>query len=85
MKPNGHNKMDTTLHANKCLESPLFQLHKLSAYIPSTLIFSHGIIKLDTSIPEKDFCKNLKIKTENVAFKRFSTNRNGNIPTLLYA
>lgn len=70
---------DLTFHANICLESPLLQENKLTAYIPSTLIFSHGIIKLDTAFPVKDFWDSIKSEFEIVAFKRIATNKDGNI------
>lgn len=81
IKPNGFRKInvtfDSTFHANTCLESPLLTEHNLSAYIPSTLIYSHGIIKLDTSIPEEDFWEGLKCDVPVIAFKRISANRDG--------
>lgn len=81
IKPNGFRKINVTFesifHANKCLESPLLSELNLSAYIPSTLIFSHGIIKLDTSLPEEDFWEGLKCDAPVIAFKRISTNRDG--------
>jgi len=83
IKPNGHKKIkitfDSTFLANTCLESPILQENKLSAYIPSTLIFSHGIIKLDTAFPVEDFWDGIKSEIEIVAFKRISTNKDGNI------
>lgn len=83
IKPNGHKKIkiifDSAFHANTCLESPLLQENKLSAYIPSTLIFSHGIIKLDTAFPVEDFWDGIKSEFEIVAFKRISTNKDGKI------
>jgi hypothetical protein len=64
IKPNGHHKVkvsfDLTFHANICFDSPLLAEHKLSAYIPSTLIFSYGIIKLDTSLSEQGFLEGAK-------------------------
>lgn len=88
IKPNGFRKINATFesifHANTCLGSPLLTEHKLSAYIPSTLIFSHGIIKLDTSLPEEDFWEGLKSDVPVVAFKRISANRDGSLtPTRL--
>lgn len=88
IKPNGFRKVkvafDSTFHANKCLESPLLSEHNLSAFIPSTLIFSHGIIKLDTSLPEEDFWEGLKCDVPVIAFKRISVNRDGTLtPTRL--
>ena len=83
IKPNGFRKInvafDSTFHANKCLESPLLSEHNLSAYIPSTLIFSHGIIKLDTSLPEEDFWEGLKCDVPVIAFKRISVTRDGTL------
>ncbi|KAL4143953.1 hypothetical protein QTP88_006201 [Uroleucon formosanum] len=83
IKPNGFRKInvafDSTFHANKCLESPLLSEHNLSAYIPSTLILSHGIIKLDTSLREEDFWEGLKCDVPVIAFKRISVNRDGTL------
>lgn len=81
IKPNGHRKVkvtfDSIFHANSCLDSSLLSEHKLSAYIPSTLIFSHGIIKLDTHLLEEEFREGLNCCVPVIAFKRISTNRDG--------
>lgn len=79
IKPNGHKKVKVTFdsisHANICLNSPLLEEHKLSAYIPSTLIFSHGVIKLDISFSEEDFWDGAKCVVPMNGFKRIVTNR----------
>jgi hypothetical protein len=79
IKPTGHKKVritfDSIYHANICLESTFFVEHKLSAYIPSTLIFSHGIIKLDTSKPEEDFWESILCDVPTIGFKRIAVNR----------
>ena len=79
IKPNGHKKVkvtfDSIFHANICLDSPLLVEHKLSAYIPSTLIFSHGVIKLDISFSEEDFWDGAKCVVPMIGFKRIVTNR----------
>jgi len=81
IKPNGHKKVrisfDSIYHAN--IESTLLADHNLSAYIPSTLIFSHGIIKLDTSFPEEDFWEGIKCDVPIIGFKRIAVNRDGNL------
>ncbi|KAL4119464.1 hypothetical protein QTP88_012271 [Uroleucon formosanum] len=81
IKPNGHGKVkvsfDSIFHANTCLDSPLLSVHNLSAYIPSTLIFSHGIIKLDTRFPEEEFREGLNCCVPVIEFKRISSNRDG--------
>jgi hypothetical protein len=79
IKPNGHHKVkvsfDSIFHANICLDSPLLAKHKLSAYIPSTLIFSYGIIKLDTSLSEQDFLEGAKCVVPIIGFKRIAVHR----------
>lgn len=82
IKPNGHKKVkvtfDSTYHANICLDSPLLAEHNLSAYIPSTLIFSYGVIKLDTSFSEEDFLEGAKCVVPIIGFKRIVIHRDGN-------
>ena len=83
IKPNGHKKVKITFdsidHANICLKSPLLSDNNLSAYIPSTLIYSHGIIKLDTSFPEEDFWEGQVSDVPIKAFKRIIVNRDGKL------
>jgi hypothetical protein len=50
----------------------------LSAYIPSTLIFSHGVNQLDT-IPEEDFWDGAKCDVPIIGLKRIAVNRDGNL------
>lgn len=85
IKPNGHQKVkvtfDSIFHANICLDSPLLAEHKLSAYIPSTLIFSYGVIKLDTSLSEEDFLEGAKCTVPIIGFKRIVVHRDGKLTT----
>lgn len=50
----------------------------VQAYIPSTLVYSFGVINLDVSFPEEDFWEGLDSTVQVVSFRRISTNNNGN-------
>lgn len=81
IKPNSHKKVkvtfDTIIQANTRLNSNLLFKYSLSAYIPSSLIFSYGVIKLDVSFPNDDFWEGLKFDTPVIAFKRISIYKDG--------
>jgi len=78
----GHKKVKITLISNdlasKCLASLLHNIG-YTVYIPSTLIFSHGVIKVDTFFPEKYFWDGLKTEVQVISFKRISTKKDGTV------
>lgn len=81
IKLNGHRKVkilfDSINFANACFNSPILLKNNLSAYIPSTLIYSYGIIKLDISFLEADFWDGQNFNIPINAFKHFSVNTDG--------
>lgn len=68
-------------NANICLDSPLLAEHKLSAYIPSTLIISYGVVKLETSLSEENFLEGAKCVVPIIGFKRIVVHRDGKLTT----
>jgi len=81
IKPIGRAKtritLDNILNANKCLSSPKLAEYGYKATIPSTLIYSFGIIYLDTSIKEDDFWEGIESNSNITSFKRISIFKNG--------
>lgn len=69
---------DSIISANICLSSVELSTMGLQAYIPSTLVYSFGVINLDVSFPEEDFWEGLDSTVQVVSFRRISTNNNGN-------
>lgn len=51
---------NSTQNANVCLSSPWLKENDFSATIPSSLIYSLGIIHLDACVSEEDFCEGLE-------------------------
>lgn len=83
-----HNKtkitFDSIINANICLKSDILEKKGFSASIPSTLIFSFGIIKLDISVPEQDFWEGVKSPIPILSFKRIFVKKDGkSTPTRL--
>lgn len=68
---------DSIISANICLSSVELSTMGLQAYIPSTLVYSFGVINLDVSFPEEDFWEGLDSTVQVVSFRRISTNNNG--------
>ena len=84
IKPIGHKKIKITFNTkvlvNNFLNSSLLANIGFIAYIPSTLIYSFGIIRVDSSLTEEDFSKGLDNTVRAVAYKRISVKKD-NIPT----
>ncbi|XP_060847575.1 uncharacterized protein LOC132927134 [Rhopalosiphum padi] len=80
IKPIGHKKIkitfNTKVSANNFLTSPLLANIGFTAYIPSTLIYSFGIIRVDSSLTEEDFWEGLDNTVRAIAFKRISIKKN---------
>ncbi|KAL4107235.1 hypothetical protein QTP88_017618 [Uroleucon formosanum] len=88
IKPIGHKKIkitfNTKVSANNFLTSPLLANIGFTAYIPSTLIYSFRIIRVDSSLSEEDFWEGLDNTVRAIAFKRISIKKdNVLIPTLI--
>ncbi|XP_050540378.1 uncharacterized protein LOC126905023 [Daktulosphaira vitifoliae] len=56
-------------NANNCLTSPSLSEHGYSANIPSTLLYSIGIIRLDKSISEEDFWEGYECSVKVISFR----------------
>lgn len=69
---------DSIISANICLSSVELSTMGLQAYIPSTLVYSFGVINLDVSFPEEDFWEGLESTAQVVSFRRISTSNNSN-------
>jgi len=68
--------------ANNFLTSPLLTNIGFTAYIPSTLIYSFGIMRGDSSLTEEDFWDGFNNTVRAIAFKRISIKKdNVLIPT----
>jgi len=72
---------DTIHSVNYCLTSEEIPNLGLRTYIPSTLVYSYGIINLDISVSEDDFWEGLESSAKVVNFRHISTNQHGNPPT----
>jgi len=86
IKPAGSKKIkinfDTILNGNLCLTSNVLFEHGFTASIPSNLIYSFGIIKLDPDVSEEDFRDGVQSPFPIENFKRISIKKEGNtIPT----
>lgn len=68
---------DSIASANTCLSSTDLHTMGLEAYIPSTLVYSFGIINLNISFLEEDFWEALESIAKIVTFRRITTNING--------
>jgi len=65
--------------ANKCLTSPLLHNIGFEAYIPSTLIYSCGVIRVDTFFSEEELWDGLNKEIRAISFKRISTKKYGSL------
>lgn len=88
IKPTGFKKVKITFdsieNGNFCLNSVLLTEYGFSASIPSNLIYSFGVIKLDTDFSEADFNDGLSSPFPIENFRRITVNKDGNItPTRL--
>ncbi|KAL4085278.1 hypothetical protein QTP88_027137 [Uroleucon formosanum] len=83
IKPAGSKKIkisfDSTSNGNLCLTSDVLFDHGFTANIPSNLIYSFGIIKLDPDVSEDDFRDGVHSIFPIVNFKRISIKKDGNI------
>lgn len=83
IKPAGSKKVkisfDSILNGNLCLTSDTLNEHGFTASIPSNLIYSFGIIKLDPDVSEDDFRDGVQSSFPIVNFKRISIKKDGNI------
>lgn len=68
---------DSVVNGNICLNSNILSKHGFTAIIPSTLIYSYGIIKIDNSFSEEDFRDGLLTSIPVEAFKRISVKKDG--------
>jgi len=69
------SNLDSIANGNLCLKSPFLTEHGLSASIPSNLIYSFGVIKLDTDFSEDDFREGLSSLFPIENFRRITVNR----------
>ncbi|KAL4134813.1 hypothetical protein QTP88_006522 [Uroleucon formosanum] len=75
---------DSINNANACLRSPWLQENNYLATIPSSLIFSLGVIRLDLCVSDEDFREGLECCYEVVEFRRINIKRdNILVPTKL--
>jgi len=73
---------DSINNANACLRSPWLQENNYSATIPSSLIFSLGVIRLDPCVSDEDFRKGHECCYEVIEFRRINIKRdNSLVPT----
>lgn len=81
IKPASSNKIKITFNSvtngNLCLNSNILSINGFTATIPSTLIYSFGIIKIDNSFSEEDFRDGLQSSVPVVTFKRISVKKDG--------
>jgi len=54
------------------MSSPLLVENGLKASIPITLLFCHGVIRLDTYISEQDFWDSVESSSPILEFRRIS-------------
>ncbi|KAL4149726.1 hypothetical protein QTP88_003602 [Uroleucon formosanum] len=83
IKPAGSKKIkisfDTIINGNFYLNSNILNKNNYNAIIPSTLIFSYGIIKLDTTVSEAEFFEGGRSSVKIDAFKRISIKKDDKI------
>lgn len=83
IKPAGSKKVkitfNTIINANNCLISDIPRASGFHVNIPSNLIFSYGIIKLDNNISENEFFEGHCSSVPIAAFKRISIQKDGKI------
>jgi len=81
IKPNDRKKVKITFNskvsANEFLTSPLLQTIGFTAYIPSTLIYSYGVIRVATSFSKENFWDDINKEVQVIEFKRISTRKEG--------
>jgi len=70
---------DSITNANLCLTSDVLLECGFTATIPSNLIFSFGIIRLDSEVLEDDFLDGVQSCFPIVSFKRISVKKDGNM------
>ncbi|CAI6358865.1 unnamed protein product [Macrosiphum euphorbiae] len=74
IKPAGSKKIkisfDSILNGNLCLISDALNEHGFAASVPSNLIYSFGIIKLDQDVSDDDFRDGVQSSFKIVSFKR---------------
>lgn len=63
--------------ANRFLNSPLLVELNWSAFIPSSLIYSYGVIRLDQSFSEEDFWDGVESPVCLIGFKRIPSTKDG--------
>ncbi|XP_050541519.1 uncharacterized protein LOC126905642 [Daktulosphaira vitifoliae] len=71
--------LDIVHNANLFLNSSHHSENGLSASIPSTLLFSLGVIRLDINVTETDFWDSLECSTEILSFRRINTKRDNQL------
>jgi hypothetical protein len=83
IKPAGSKKIkisfDTIFNGNCCLNSNILKDNYYNAIIPSTLIFSYGILKLDTTVSEAEFLEGVRSSDKIDAFKHISIKKDDKI------
>ncbi|KAL4143030.1 hypothetical protein QTP88_005406 [Uroleucon formosanum] len=83
IKPAGSKKIkisfNTIFNGNCSLNSNILNVNNYNAIIPSTLIFSYGIIKLDTTVSETEFFEGVRSSVKIDAFKRISIKKDDKI------
>ncbi|KAL4127071.1 hypothetical protein QTP88_011269 [Uroleucon formosanum] len=81
IKPAGSKKIKITfnsiLNGNNCLNSDIPRSNGFHVNIPSSLIYSYGIIKLDINISEEEFFEGQCSPVTIEAFKRISIQKDG--------
>ena len=81
IKPAGFKKIkitfDSITNANACLKSGSLSDYGFSASIPTNLLYSFGVIKLDNDISECDFREGVRSPFPIVGFRRISVNKDG--------
>jgi len=68
---------DSIVNENNCLNSKSLSDHGFKASIPSSLIYSYGVIKLDVSISEEEFWEELQSTVPVEGFKGISIKKDG--------
>jgi hypothetical protein len=83
IKPTGSKKIkisfDSITNANLCLTSDVLLECGFTATIPSNLILSFGIIRLDSDVLKDDFLDGVPSCFPIASFKRISVKKDGNI------
>jgi hypothetical protein len=81
IKPAGSKKIKITfnsiINGNNCLNADIPRSNDYHVNIPSSLIYSYGIIKLDNNISEEEFFKGQRSSVTIDAFKHISIQKDG--------